>query len=142
MNLVAVFVEINNSILAGAHPNIALLDARKALQMFRKVEVQVLGVVENMSTHICSECGHEEAIFGSGGGQRMAESYDIPLLGRLPLAIEIREGLDAGQPIVAAQPDSAIAEAYMAFARRTAGTLALEPRNLKVDMPQILVQNT
>jgi ATP-binding protein involved in chromosome partitioning len=135
-------IPVAGAVIVTTPQDIALLDARKALQMFRKVEVQVLGVVENMSTHICSHCGHEETIFGSGGGQRMSDTYDIPLLGQLPLAIEIREGLDAGQPIVAAQPDSAIAQAYLAFARRTVGVLALEPRNLKVDMPQILVQNT
>jgi ATP-binding protein involved in chromosome partitioning len=135
-------IPVAGAVIVTTPQDIALLDARKALQMFRKVEVPVLGVVENMSTHICSACGHEEAIFGSGGGQGMAEQYGIPLLGQLPLAIEIRAGLDAGRPIVSAQPDSAIAQAYLDFARRTAGALSQQPRNLKVDMPQIVVQNT
>jgi ATP-binding protein involved in chromosome partitioning len=135
-------VPVAGAVIVTTPQDIALLDARKALQMFRKVEVPVLGVVENMSTHICSQCGHEEAIFGSGGGAAMAEQYGIPLLGQLPLAIEIRAGLDAGQPIVAADPDSAIAGAYLSFARSTAGVLSQLPRNLKLDLPQIKVQNT
>ncbi len=135
-------VPVAGAVIVTTPQDIALLDARKALQMFRKVEVPVLGVVENMSTHICSNCGHQEAIFGSGGGAAMAEQYDIPLLGQLPLAIEIREGLDNGNPIVAADPDSPIAAAYLEFARRTSGVLSQQPRNLKLDLPKIQVQNT
>jgi ATP-binding protein involved in chromosome partitioning len=104
--------------------------------------VPVLGVVENMSTHVCSQCGHEEAIFGSGGGAAMAEQYGIPLLGQLPLALEIREGLDHGRPVVAVNPDSPLTSAYMAFARRAAGALSMMPRNRKLDLPTIQVQNT
>ncbi len=135
-------VPVAGAVIVTTPQDIALLDARKALQMFRKVEVPVLGVVENMSTHICSQCGHEEAIFGSGGGTGMAADYDIPLLGQLPLAMDIRASLDAGQPTVAAQPDSPIARDYLEFARHTSGRLSQKPRNLKVEMPQILVQNT
>jgi ATP-binding protein involved in chromosome partitioning len=135
-------IPVAGAIIVTTPQDIALLDARKAYQMFRKVEVPVLGVVENMSTHICSQCGHEEAIFGRGGGQGMATDYGIPLLGQLPLAMEIRAALDAGQPTVAAAPDSPITRDFRAFARRTAGRLSLQPRNLKLEMPSILVQNT
>jgi ATP-binding protein involved in chromosome partitioning len=134
-------VPVSGAVIVTTPQDIALLDARKALQMFRKVDVGVLGVVENMSTHICSQCGHEEAIFGSGGGDAMSADYDIPLLGRLPLAMEIRAGLDLGQPLVATQPDSTLAHSYLSLALRTAGALALEPRNLHTGMPPIVVQS-
>jgi len=122
--------------------DIALLDARKALAMFRKVKVPVLGVVENMSTHICSQCGFEEPIFGSGGGQGMATDFEIPLLGQLPLAIEIRASLDEGNPTVVSAADSELADTYVRFALRTAGALAQRPRSLKMKLPEIVIQNT
>lgn len=121
--------------------DIALLDARKAVHMFRKVNVPVLGVVENMSTHICTACGHEEAIFGHGGGERMAEKFELPLLGRLPLAMEIRTALDEGNPSVAKDPESAEAISYRKLALRTAGALALMPRSLTFKMPEIVISN-
>jgi ATP-binding protein involved in chromosome partitioning len=135
-------VPVAGAVIVTTPQDIALLDARKALQMFRKVEVPVLGVVENMSTHICSQCGHEEPIFGSGGGPLMATDYGIPLLGQLPLATEIRASLDAGRPSVVENPESAIAGTYLEFARRTAGCLSQKPRNLKLELPEILIQNT
>lgn len=121
--------------------DIALLDARKALHMFRKVDVPVLGVVENMSTHICTSCGHEEAIFGQGGGVQMAQDFEIPLLGQLPLAIEIRASMDKGEPTVAYSPDSPAAQSYRAMALRTAGALAVMPRSMVFKMPEIVVSN-
>ncbi len=121
--------------------DIALLDARKALHMFRKVDVPVLGVVENMSTHICTSCGHEEAIFGSGGGEQMAQDFEIPLLGQLPLAIEIRASLDEGKPTVAHNPDSAAARSFRSLALRTAGALAVMPRSMAFKMPEIVISN-
>lgn len=121
--------------------DIALLDARKALHMFRKVDVKVLGVVENMSTHICTACGHEEAIFGRGGGEQMAKDFEIPLLGQLPLAMEIRSALDEGKPTVAFNPDSPSAKSYRHMALRTAGELALLPRSMAFKMPEIVVSN-
>ncbi len=121
--------------------DIALLDARKALHMFRKVDVPVLGVVENMSTHICTSCGHEEAIFGHGGGQQMAETFEIPLLGQLPLAMEIRSSMDEGKPTVAANPDSTMAQSYRKLALRTAGVLSIMPRSMTFKMPEIVVSN-
>lgn len=121
--------------------DIALLDARKALHMFRKVDVPVLGVVENMSTHICTACGHEEAIFGQGGGAQMAKDFEIPLLGQLPLAMEICSSMDAGEPTVSHSPDSPAAQSYRAMALRTAGALSVLPRSMVFKMPEIVVSN-
>jgi ATP-binding protein involved in chromosome partitioning len=92
------------------------------------VEVAVLGLVENMAQHVCSNCGHVEHLFGQGGGERMAAQYGVPLLGSLPLEIGIREQGDAGTPIVVAQPDSAAAQAYRATARRLVEELSKRPR--------------
>jgi ATP-binding protein involved in chromosome partitioning len=95
-----------------------------------------------MSTHVCSQCGFEEPIFGSGGAAAMAGDYDIPLLGQLPLAMEIRSALDAGTPTMVSAPGSEIAASYLDFARRTAGALSQMPRNLKMELPDIVLQNT
>jgi ATP-binding protein involved in chromosome partitioning len=111
-------VPMSGAIIVTTPQDIALLDARKALQMFRKVEVPVLGIVENMSTHVCGKCGHEEAIFGSGGGARMAQQYGVELLGQVPLDIRIREQADSGTPTVAAEPDSPLARRYRDIARK------------------------
>ena len=108
--------------------DIATLDARKALTMFAKVELPVLGIIENMAVHVCSNCGHAEHLFGHGGGERMAAQYGVPLLGSLPLDITIREQGDAGQPVVVAAPDSPAAQAYRAAARAMAAELAKRPR--------------
>lgn len=134
-------VPVAGAVVVTTPQDIALQDARKAYQMFRKLDLTVLGVVENMSSHICSECGHEEAIFGSGGAERMATQYGVPLLGQLPLAASIRADLDEGRPTVASDPGGAIAAAYIDFARRTAAELSKQPRNLKLDLPQIKIQN-
>jgi ATP-binding protein involved in chromosome partitioning len=134
-------VPVSGIVIVTTPQDIALLDARKALQMFRKVDMSVLGIVENMSTHICSSCGHEEAIFGSGGGRWMSGEYNLPLLGQLPLAVEIREGLDQGSPIVSAAPRSEIAQRYMECARNTAARLSSRPRSLDLNLPQIKIQN-
>jgi ATP-binding protein involved in chromosome partitioning len=122
--------------------DIATLDARKAVHMFRKVDMTVLGIVENMSTHICSNCGHEESIFGSGGGQHMAEEFDVPLLGKLPLAMQIRVDLDEGMPTVASDPGSELTARYRELARNTAAELSKRPRNLGLNLPQINIVNT
>ena len=135
-------VPVSGCLIVTTPQDIALLDARKAVQMFRKVNMSVLGVVENMSTHICSQCGHEEPIFGSGGGARMAEQYDIPLLGQLPLDLRIRENLDQGNPTVVSAPDSEITADYREVARNLAARLALTPRSLDLNLPQINIQNT
>jgi ATP-binding protein involved in chromosome partitioning len=135
-------VPVAGAVIVTTPQDIALLDARKAYQMFLKVGVPVLGVVENMSTHVCSQCGFEEPIFGSGGAAAMAGDYEIPLLGQLPLAMEIRSALDAGTPTMVSAPGSEIAASYLDFARRTAGALSQMPRNLKMEMPDIVLQNT
>ncbi|HMQ14290.1 MAG TPA: iron-sulfur cluster carrier protein ApbC, partial [Candidatus Competibacter phosphatis] len=131
-------VPVSGAIIVTTPQDIALLDARKGLKMFEKVEVPVLGVVENMSIHICSQCGHEEHIFGAGGGQRMAEEYEVPFLGSLPLDIRIREETDGGRPTVAAEPDSRIASLYREIARRAAARLSLQARNYSHKFPNIV----
>ena len=135
-------VPVSGAIIVTTPQDIALLDARKGLKMFEKVEVPVLGIVENMSTHICSNCGHEEYIFGAGGGQRMAAEYGIELLGSLPLDIRIREQADGGTPTVAAEPDGHIAGIYREIARKTAARLAVRAKSYAHKFPNIVIQNT
>ncbi len=135
-------VPVSGTVIVTTPQDIALLDARKAVQMFRKVDMTVLGIVENMSTHICSNCGHEETIFGSGGGQRMSEEYDVPLLGKLPLDMQIRVDLDEGMPTVVSDPDSELTARYREMARNTAAQLSKRPRNLDLNLPQIKILNT
>ncbi|MGE4459331.1 MAG: iron-sulfur cluster carrier protein ApbC [Stenotrophomonas sp.] len=121
-------IPVAGAVIVTTPQDIATLDARKALKMFEKVEVPVLGIIENMAVHTCSSCGHAEHLFGEGGGQRMAAQYGVPLLGSLPLEIGIREQGDAGKPIVAAAPDSAAARAYVAAAQRMVEELGKRPR--------------
>ena len=102
----------------------------------------MLGVVENMSTHICSQCGHEEPIFGTGGGQRMANEHSVPFLGSLPLDIRIRQETDEGRPTVVAEPNGRIAGLYRDIARRAAARLSLQARNYSHKFPKIVIQNT
>ncbi len=135
-------VPVSGAVIVTTPQDIALLDARKALKMFEKVNVPVLGIIENMSTHVCSNCGHEEHIFGEGGGARMAAQYEVPMLGSLPLDIRIREQSDSGTPIVAALPDSDLAARYREIARNAAARLALQARNKAIQFPKIVVQNT
>ena len=135
-------VPVSGAIIVTTPQDIALLDARRGLKMFEKVEVSVLGIVENMSIHICSQCGHEEHIFGAGGGQRMADQYQVPFLGSLPLDIRIREETDNGQPTVIAEPDSRIAGLYREIARRASARLSLQARNYSHKFPSIVIQNT
>ena len=135
-------VPVSAAIIVTTPQDIALLDAKKALKMFEKVEVPVLGIVENMAVHVCSNCGHAEHIFGAGGGDRMAAQYGVPLLGSLPLDIAIREQADSGAPTVVSQPDSAVALAYRDIARRAAGRLAMQAKNKSIAFPSIVIQNT
>ena len=121
-------IPVAGAVIVTTPQDIATLDARKSLRMFEKVYVPVLGLVENMAVHVCSQCGHAEHLFGQGGGERMAAQYGIPLLGSLPLEIGIREQGDAGVPIVVAQPDSAAAQAYRQTAQNLAEALAQRPR--------------
>ncbi|MCW8948943.1 MAG: iron-sulfur cluster carrier protein ApbC, partial [Sedimenticola sp.] len=112
-------VPVSGAVIVTTPQDIALLDARKGFKMFEKVEVPVLGIVENMSTHICSNCNHEEHIFGEGGGRRMAEQYGVNFLGALPLDIRIREETDGGKPTVVADPELPISQIYREIARKT-----------------------
>jgi ATP-binding protein involved in chromosome partitioning len=134
-------VPVSGAIIVTTPQDIALLDARKGLKMFEKVEVPVLGVVENMSIHICSQCGHEEHIFGEGGGMRMSEQNDVDFLGALPLDIRIREETDSGKPTVVAEPDSRISQIYREIARRTAAKLSLKTKDYAARFPQIVISN-
>ena len=135
-------VPVSGAIIVTTPQDIALLDTKKALKMFEKVNVPVLGIIENMATHVCSQCGHEEHIFGEGGGARMAAQYGVPLLGALPLDIRIREQADGGTPTVAAMPDSDIAARYREIARNAAARLSLRARNKQIQFPKIVIQNT
>lgn len=109
-------VPVSGAVIVTTPQDIALLDARKGIEMFRKVNIPVLGVVENMSLHICSNCGHEEAIFGTAGGEKLAQQYGVEMLGRLPLQMSICEQTDSGNPPVVAEPASPVAEKYRAIA--------------------------
>jgi len=131
-------VPVSGAVIVTTPQDIALLDARKGLRMFQKVAIPVLGVIENMSTHVCSKCGHEEPVFGAGGGARMAEQYGVALLGQLPLDIRIREETDAGRPTVVADPDGPVGRAYLEAARRTAARLSIPG----YAAPRITVEDT
>ncbi len=135
-------VPVSGAVIVTTPQDIALLDARKGLKMFQKVEVPVLGIVENMSTHVCSQCGHEEHIFGSGGGRAMAAQYSVELLGELPLDIRIREQADGGRPTVVHDPGGALAQAYIGMARRTAAHLARLNSGAGAGLPNIEVEDT
>ncbi len=134
-------VPVSGAVVVTTPQDIALLDARKGFKMFEKVEVPVLGIVENMSIHICSECGHEEHIFGEGGGKRMAEQYGVDFLGALPLELRICEEADSGKPTVVAEPESRPAQIYREIARKTAAKLALQSKSYAAKFPNIVIQN-
>jgi len=134
-------IPVSGAVIVTTPQDIALLDARKGLKMFEKVEVPVLGIVENMSTHICSNCGHEEHIFGAGGGEKMAKDHNVDLLGSLPLDIHIREQADGGKPTVVAMPDSRITEIYREIARKTAAKLAVQAKDYSSKFPKIVIEN-
>jgi ATP-binding protein involved in chromosome partitioning len=133
-------VPVAGAVIVTTPQDIALADARKGLKMFEKVSVPVLGIVENMSIHVCTNCGHAEHIFGSGGGARMAEQYGVKLLGELPLDAHIREEADSGRPTVVAAPDSPRAKAYFEMARRTGAALAIRARDRSSVFPKIVVE--
>jgi ATP-binding protein involved in chromosome partitioning len=135
-------VPVSGAVIVTTPQDIALLDARKGLKMFEKVEVRVLGIVENMSIHVCSQCGHAEHLFGSGGGARMAGEYGVALLGELPLDIRIREDADGGSPTVVSEPGSARAQLYFQMARRTAARLSTLNKDYSRMFPKITVEAT
>jgi ATP-binding protein involved in chromosome partitioning len=129
---------VAGAVIVTTPQDIALLDARKGIEMFSKVDIPVLGIVENMAVHTCSECGHTEHIFGAEGGARIAAEYGVPLLGALPLSLSIREQSDAGEPSVVAEPDSPISAIYQQIADKVAAALAGEPAK---SGPQIVISN-
>jgi ATP-binding protein involved in chromosome partitioning len=134
-------VPVSGAVIVTTPQDIALADARKGLEMFQKVHVPVLGVVENMSLHICSHCGHEERIFGEHGGRNLSEQYGVPLLGSLPLVGRIREETDRGFPTVAADPKSPVARAFTEAALRAAGELAARGKDYSRLFPNITVED-
>jgi len=133
-------IPVSGAVIVTTPQDIALLDARKGLKMFEKVQVPVLGVVENMAVHVCSNCGHEEHVFGSGGGQRMAEQYEVPYLGSLPLDIHIREDADGGQPTVVKDPDGPVAAEFRRIARTVGARLSLKTKDYRQAFPSIVIQ--
>ncbi|MDP3636571.1 MAG: iron-sulfur cluster carrier protein ApbC [Azonexus sp.] len=135
-------VPVTGAVIVTTPQDIALIDARKGLKMFEKVNIPILGIVENMSIHICSKCGHEEHIFGTGGGERMGKDYDVEFLGSLPLEMAIREMTDGGKPTVVGAPDSRTAEIYRSIARRVAVKIAEKAKDMTSKFPNIVVQNT
>ena len=135
-------VPVTGAIIVTTPQDIALIDARKGLKMFEKVGVPILGIVENMSLHICSHCGHEERIFGEGGAARMAKDYGVEVLGALPLDIAIREQADSGKPTVVSDPDGRVSAIYKEIARRVAVRIAERQQDHSAVFPKIVVQNT
>ncbi|GIZ52156.1 iron-sulfur cluster carrier protein ApbC [Noviherbaspirillum aridicola] len=134
-------VPVTGAVIVTTPQDIALLDARKGLKMFEKVDIPILGVVENMSTHICSNCGHEESIFGHGGGQKMCAEYGVDFLGALPLTMTIREQADSGRPTVVADPDGKEAQIYKAIARKVAIRVAEKAKDMTSKFPSIVIKN-
>ena len=135
-------VPVAGAVIVTTPQDIALLDARKAYNMFEKVDVAIFGVIENMSTHVCTSCGHEEAIFGSHGAHKMAKDYNLDVLGEIPLEMSIRELADSGTPTVVSQPDSATAKRYKNIALKIAGKLSVKKKDFSAAFPNIVVENT
>jgi ATP-binding protein involved in chromosome partitioning len=134
-------VPVTGAVIVTTPQDIALLDARKGLKMFEKVGIPILGVVENMSTHICTNCGHTEAIFGEGGGEKMCADFGVDFLGKLPLKIDIREQTDSGRPTVVADPDGQVATIYKDIARKVAVKIAEQAKDMTSKFPSIVVKN-
>src|SRR3954468_9647226 len=135
-------VPVTGAVIVTSPQDIALIDARKGLKMFEKVGVPIVGIVENMSIHVCSNCGHAEHIFGEGGAQRMCADYNGQFLGALPLDIKIRQQADSGRPTVIAEPDGPIATIYKEIARKTAVSVAQKAEDFSAKFPNIVIQNT
>lgn len=135
-------VPVTGAVIVTTPQDIALIDARKGLKMFEKVNIPILGIVENMSIHICSKCGHEEHIFGTGGGEQMCQDYGAEFLGSLPLEMAIREMTDGGKPTVVGAPESRAADIYRSIARRVAVRIAEKAKDMTSKFPNIVVQNT
>ena len=135
-------VPMTGAVIVTTPQDIALLDAKKGIKMFEKVGVPILGIVENMAVHVCSNCGHVEHIFGVDGGKKMAAEYNMDYLGALPLALQIRVQADSGQPTVVADPDGEIAGIYKAVARQVAVSIAARNRDFSSKFPSITISKT
>src|SRR5512143_2763813 len=135
-------VPVTGAVIVTTPQDIALIDARKGLKMFEKVGIPILGIVENMSIHVCSKCGHESHIFGEGGAARMCQDYGTELLGQLPLDGSIREQADSGKPTLVSDPDGRISAIYKQIARRCAVRIAESQKDMTSKFPNIVVQNT
>jgi len=135
-------VPVTSSVIVTTPQDIALLDARKAISMFEKVSVPVTGIIENMSTHVCSNCGHEEHIFGEGGAERMAQQHSTEVLGSMPLDITIRENVDKGMPTVALDAESELSLRYRDMARQVAAKISLMGKDYSSKFPNIVIQNS
>ena len=133
-------IPVSGALIVTTPQDIALLDAKKGIEMFLKVNIPVMGIVENMSLHICSQCGHQEAIFGSAGGAQLAQNYQVPLLGQLPLQLEIRKQTDEGRPPLVADPTSAVSLMYRSIARQLAARLWAQSLH-GAAMPNIIISN-
>jgi ATP-binding protein involved in chromosome partitioning len=134
-------VPVTGAVIVTTPQDIALLDARKGLKMFEKVGIPILGIVENMSVHICTQCGHAEAIFGEGGGAKMCADFGVEFLGALPLTMSIREQADSGRPTVVADPEGPVAQIYQQIARKLAVSVANKAKDLSGKFPTIVVKN-
>ena len=134
-------VPVTGAVIVTTPQDIALLDARKGLKMFEKVGIPILGIVENMSTHICSNCGHAEEIFGAGGGEKMCKDFNVDFLGALPLTMSIREQADSGKPTVVADPDGPVAAIYKDIARKIAVQVAEKAKDMTSKFPSIVIKN-
>ena len=132
-------VPLTGAVIVTTPQDIALLDAKKGLKMFEKVGVPILGIVENMAVHVCSNCGHAEHIFGAGGGERMAKEYGVDYLGGLPLTMSIREQADSGRPTVVSDPDGEIAAIYRSVARQMAVKIAQRAKDFSSKFPTISI---
>ncbi len=134
-------VPVTGAVIVTTPQDIALLDARKGLKMFEKVGIPILGIVENMSMHICSQCGHAEPIFGQGGGEKMCADFGVDFLGALPLTMSIREQADSGKPTVVADPEGQVAQIYKQIARRVAVKVADKAKDMTSKFPSIVIKN-
>lgn len=135
-------IPVTGAVVVTTPQEISLIDARKGLKMFEKVNIPILGIVENMSTHICSQCGHEEAIFGENGGETLAKESNTKLLGKLPLDSKIRQGMDQGKPTLVEQPSGDIASRYREMVWAIGSDIALQRKSYASVFPNIVVENT
>lgn len=134
-------IPVSGALIVTTPQDLALLDVRRACEMFNKLNVPILGVIENMSVYHCPQCGHEEAIFGQGGAVKLADEYHVPLLGKLPLDIQIRETTDSGKPIVVAEKNHIASQVFREIAKKAAAQLALQTKDYSAKFPKVVVES-